>query len=393
MICGIVCEYNPFHNGHLYQINKAKESSDAIVCVMSGNFVQRGECAYADKWTRAETAVKNGANLVIDLPTPWSNASAGTFARGSIGLLSAFGIDILSFGSETDDASVLLKCAEIANNKNTLKKAKDYMSSGITYPTALAKAVSEDFGKELADVFSGANNTLAIEYIKAANELGCSFSYLPIKRFAAMHDSNNTAHSIASASKIRQLGIKEESFSFIPQSTAEALKALESQDLAPCSLKMCESAILSALREMPKSDYELYVTDTSGLASRIYQSVQTAETLEMLYENAKSKNYTLARVRREVLSLFLKIPKSISDGIPPYIRVLAADEKGIELLKSAKSTATLPIVTKHSDIAKLDDKCKAVYEIQCSSTDKFSLCSKKIRPCGLEQTRSMSIIK
>ena len=131
MIAGIVAEYNPFHNGHLYHINKVSEAgADFIVCVMSGNFVQRGECACISKWKRAEIAVKNGADLVIDLPTPFASASAETFARGAVGLLLSFGVDFISFGSEYDSKEKLLTCLEALNSEKTGESIRKYMEIG-----------------------------------------------------------------------------------------------------------------------------------------------------------------------------------------------------------------------------------------------------------------------
>ena len=393
MIAGIVCEYNPFHNGHLHHINETRKKADYIVCVMSGNFVQRGECAYIDKWTRARLAVMQGADIVIDLPTPWSCAGAGSFARGSIALLQSFGIDMLSFGSETESLELLQKCADISTDPLLTEKAKQLMSQGLTYPAAISASAKDIYGEEFSDVLSGANNTLAIEYIKAANELSCSFSFLPVKRQGAMHDSSKAQGNIASASKIRGMENFDDIQKFVSPVTFEWLSDLKEVGVVPCSLSNCEKAILSSLREIRKDDYPIYISDRQGLSSRIYESVRTAESLQMLYENAKSKNYTLSRIRRDILSLYLKIPAVLSEGIPPYIRILAVNFKGLTLLKSAKENSRLPIVTKHSDMQYLNKKGREIYEIQCSSTDKFAICSEKIRPCGLEQRNSMIIVK
>ena len=139
MVTGIVCEYNPFHKGHLYQIEKAKSmGADKIVCVMSGNFVQRGECAFFDKHIRAKAAVMSGADVVIDLPTPWAMASAETFARGSIGLLQSFGIDALSFGCENDDEILLRACADKLKDEQTGLLIKKYTADGLSYPETVS---------------------------------------------------------------------------------------------------------------------------------------------------------------------------------------------------------------------------------------------------------------
>lgn len=392
MTAGIVCEYNPMHNGHMYHIEKTKNAgADFVVAVMSGNFVQRGECALLDKWQRAEIAVRNGADVVIDLPVPWATGSAESFARGSVSLLSSFGIDVLSFGSETEDKELLYLCAEAAENERVGALVRKYMSQGMNYPTALSEGVSEVFGDDARRIISSPNSTLAAEYIKQLKIYAPECQILPIKRIGADHDGDEVTENIASASKIRAM-LREDISCFVPEDTDSAVRNNLLKGTVH-RLENADRAILSSLREMKKEEYSLYVTDDSGLIARIYESVKTAATLDELYENAKSKNYTHARVRREVLNLYLKTEKEISKSVPPYIRILAVNEKGLSLLSEAKRKASVPIVTKHSDMAILDDFGQKVYALQCSSTDKFALMSEKIRPCGMEQKNSMIIIK
>ena len=153
MLAGIVCEYNPFHKGHLYQLEKTKQAgADAVVCVMSGNFVQRGECAFLDKWKRAEIAVRCGADIVIDLPVPWAVSSAENFARGSISLLKQSGVELISFGSETDDKEKLLLALKSTSDEKVRSLTKEYMSKGISYPLSLARAVRDIYTDEIADI-------------------------------------------------------------------------------------------------------------------------------------------------------------------------------------------------------------------------------------------------
>ncbi|MBQ8504070.1 MAG: nucleotidyltransferase family protein [Clostridia bacterium] len=393
MTGGIVCEYNPMHNGHIYHIEKTKAAgADFIVCVMSGNFVQRGECALIDKWQRAENAVRNGADVVIDLPVPWAMGSAESFARGSISLLSFFGIDMLSFGSETEKEELLQLCANAPENEKVISLLKKYMADGLNYPSALSKAVGEIFGEEAKKIISSPNSTLAAEYIKQLRKYSPECHILPIKRAGAQHDSDAPEGKFASASKIRTMLENEDVSHFVPDITAEMLSK-NSQAGTVHRLKYAERAILSSLREMKKEDYSLYVTDDSGLVSRIHESVKNAESLDELYSLAKSKNYTHARVRREVLNLYLKIPKDISKQAPPYIRILAVSERGLSLLAGAKRKLAVPIVTKHSDMAASDSFGKQVYALQCATTDKFALMSEKVRKSGLEQKNSMKIVK
>lgn len=393
MIAGIVCEYNPFHNGHLYHINEVKKSAKYVVCAISGNFVQRGECAFVDKWSRARTAVECGADIVLDLPVPWSCASAETFARGGVGLLTAFGIDTLSFGSETDDLNLLISAADFISSKKVTAEIKEYMSCGMSFPSALSKAAKFHLSDDALSVLLSPNSTLASEYIKAAKFLGEHIDYMPVKRVGAAHDSYAVTSHFTSASNIRQMGVCDEIRPLMPEIGFSILKDEAEKGFAPCLMKTNERAILSHLRSIPAEEYPLYISDDNGLQARIRQSINLSTNLDSLYLTAKSKNYTHARVRREILGLYLGIERNMSEGVPPYIRVLAASKKGLTLLSAVKNKSALPIVTKHSESAHLCEKAKAVYDLQCSSTDKFALMSKKIRPCGLEQKNSIFIGK
>ena len=394
MTAGIVCEYNPFHKGHLYHIRKTKEAgADFIVCVMSGNFVQRGECAFADKWTRAKAAVICGADVVIDLAVPWACASAENFARGSVGLLCDFGIDMLSFGSEWEDAQLLRRCADALGDNSVGYLLKEKMSAGLSYPAALCEAVGELYGEKEKEVLSSPNSTLAVEYIRALNRNSRSVSILPVKRKGSGHDSEEIIEGTASASKIRAFDNFSDGEEYIPEKVYSLLEKEFAEGNGPYIMKDGERAVLSSLREMKKKDYSLYVTDASGLAGRIYDAVQTADSLDSLYEKAKSKNYTHSRIRREVMNLFLKIPKDMSKEKVPYIRILAVSDRGISLLGKAKAISSVPIITRHGEASALSGRAKEVYELQCSSTDKFALFSEKIRECSQEQKNSMKIIK
>ena len=386
MVTGIVCEYNPFHKGHLYQIEKAKAmGSDSIVCVMSGNFVQRGECAFLSKHTRAKAAVMCGADVVIDLPTPWAMASAETFARGSIGLLRSFGIDALSFGCENDDVDLLTACSRKLKEDETGLLIKRYTAEGVSYPEAVSKALTEILGEKAGELVASPNNTLAIEYIR---QLTDNIKILPVKRYGASHDSGEAKHSIASASMIRKLFMSDEALSFVPADLVPLYKEADKY-----SLSYSERAILSSLRSMAKEELSLYVSDTNGLDMRIYDSIKNADSLESLYAMAKSKNYTHSRVRREVMNLWLKVRKDYSEGIPPYIKILAVSERGLSLLSQAKKNTDLPIITKHSEAKKLTGKAKEIYEAECRNTDLFSLCCEKIKECSLEKKHSLIIVK
>lgn len=394
MIAGIVCEYNPFHKGHLYHIKKTKAAgADYIVAVMSGNFVQRGECAYFDKWLRAEAAVRCGADVVIDLPVPWACGSAESFARGSIGLLCDFGIDVLSFGSESDDSALLKRCADAPDDERVGALLKKKMVEGMSYPLSLSEAVGEIYGEKEKEILSSPNSTLAVEYIRALRAFSPDTEILPVRRKGSDHDGEEIKDGIASASKIRAFSDFGQSEVYIPEEVYFLFSDAVKKGEAPSSMKNGERAVISALREMKKEEYSLYITDEKGLAGRIYEAVKTADSLDDLYEKAKTKSYTHSRVRREVLSLYLKIPKELSRGKVPYMRILAANERGLSLLSKVKENSAVPVVTRHLQMLSLSEEAQSVYELQCVSSDKFAVFSDRIRECSLEQKKSLIKIK
>ena len=389
MIAGIVAEYNPFHNGHLYHINKVKEKgAEHIVCVMSGNYVQRGECACLDKWSRAEMAVRNGADVVIDLPTPWACASAETFARGAVGLLVDFGVDFISFGSECDSKEQLLSCLEALENEKVKENFRKNMADGMNYPKALTLALQSECGNETAEILLSPNSTLGLEYLKALKSYGRENDFLPVLRVGAGHDSENVKDGIASASFIREKLFLEDVAAYLPESAVRIITDENEKGFAPCSLRTNERGILSFLREIPKEEYSLYISDENGLSDRIYSALKTATTLSELYDSVKVKNYTHSRIRREILMLYLRCNRELSEGTPPYMKILAASEKGITLLRGAKENSTVPVITRHAERESLTDKGKAVYDFECTATDKFSFFSERIRESGLEKSKS-----
>lgn len=389
-VAGIICEYNPFHNGHLYQIEQTRKEATHIVCAMSGNFVQRGDLAIVDKWTRAKIAVLCGADLVVEIPTPWACSSAENFARGGVHLLASIGADILSFGCENPDSRILKKAAEAVDAPMTGELIKAGMSKGLTYPAALRRAVAELFGNETAKVFDSPNNTLAVEYIRQSKKLGVSLDFLPIKRSKAQHAEEKLFYSsIASAAALRNFDRTEEIKNYIPDDGYEVLSELERAGLYPYRTGNAERVLLAFLRRMQAEEMIRYVSDENGLAQRLYRASRTADSFDELISNVKVKNVTLAAVRRAVFSCFLKIPCEIAAKLPVYIRILAMNKRGAEIIRN--SNCPLPIITRHSQSAALSDFGREIYNLECSCTDIYSLFSKKISDCSREQTSPIFI--
>lgn len=383
-VAGIICEYNPLHNGHVYQIEQTRKNATHIVCAMSGNFVQRGDFAIADKWSRAKAAVLSGADLVVELPTPWACSSAENFARGGVYILSCLSADVLSFGCENGSVSLLKKAAEAVDSLEVGAAVKHGTAAGLTYPAALRKAVCKVFGEETAEVFDSPNNTLAVEYIRQSMKLGIPFEYFSVKRNKANHLDEKISHSqFAGAGALRALEKVEMLKSYVPTAMFSELCTLEKGLLYPCKTENAERALLAFLRQMDLEEMSRYVSDDSGLAQRLYRASRTAPAFENLLSETKTKSITMAAVRRAVMSCFLKIKPEISKELPPYIKILAMNKNGAEIIK--RSQSKLPVISRHSQAASLSDFGKEVYSLECSCTDLYSLFSKKISSCSREQ--------
>lgn len=353
MITGIICEFNPFHAGHKYLIDSVKKENDGIVCVMSGNFVQRGEFAVYDKFNRAKTALENGADLVIELPCAYSLRSAEGFAKAGVEILEATNtVERIAFGAECDNMDELKRLSyEIAEKEQEIKAE---MKKGITYPAA-RKAV---IGSSLLDT---PNNILAVEYIKST-KLPCT----AVKRIGKGHDSDDEKYS---ASEIR--------------------KGLSADEI--CSMKNCEAAVLARLRCMTAKDFLEIEDVTEGLENRIADMVRISTSLDALYDNIKTKRYTHSRIRRIILKAYLGITKEYTEKVP-YIRILGFNSKGQEILAQMKKNANLPIISRYGDIEMLDEYGKALFELECRCTDLYNLGYKKPLPCGTEQRSKIIIL-
>lgn len=393
---GIVAEYNPFHNGHRYHIEQTKKltGADHVVAVMSGNYVQRGETAILSKWARAEAAIENGVDLVIELPTIWSIARAQDFASGAVSLLQSLGcVDVISFGSECGDTETLSKTAKILADKRVIKRMQDNLEMGMSFAGARAEAVRFFFGDSYYDILNEPNNTLGIEYIVANNkDRKRKAEVLTIPRKGAAHDSIIRSENIASASEIRRMILDGEKWDrFVPQNVVEIFEREKENQTGPTPYSKLEFSILCCMRQLRAEDI-LETPDVSeGIENRIHDAALKSRNLEELYSFAKTRRYPHARIRRIVLASFLGLTKEQCAGLPPYIKVLAMNEKGREILRAAKEKASLPIVTKAADFDGLSDRAKEVYSLEGMCTDVYSLATPVILPCGREQTTQVIV--
>lgn len=384
-ISGIICEYNPFHNGHKRHIEQTKKEYGAthIVGVMSGNFTQRGDTAIVDKYKRTETALKNGVDLVIELPVAYALGSAEQFAQGAVYLLNALGcVDIISFGSESGKIDLLKEAAGAVIYTQESEDFHNYMKNGMTYPAALQKAMEKFYTEDVIETLATPNNALAIEYIKALDEIGSSVKPVTVKRCIAPHDSEIAESSdILSASQLRKkLADKKDISQFAP--------SCDFSNIA--SLSNIEVAILSKLRAMSKTEIEKTPNVLMGLENRIYRAAAVAASLNELYFLVKTKRYTLARIRRIILSAFLGITKNDLKITPSYVRILGMNGKGKEILAAAK--CELPINTSLSQLEKINDNTKKQARLEQRCDNQYALALEKRLGCGLDYTAKPVIL-
>lgn len=379
-ISGIVCEYNPFHNGHAYHIEETRRNGAThIVCVMSGNFVQRGDVAVLDKFTRAELAVRCGADLVIELPVAYCLSSAENFARGAVYLLENLGcVDEISFGSECGDVDRLISAVNIADGISRTEAVREFRECGYTYPRAVSEILRRT-DIETADLISSPNNILAVEYLRALQYFKSGIKPFTVKRSGAGHDSAETSADTASASYIREH--LESAGQFVPEIWANALRN------GTADLKYLERAILYKVRTATDEEISA-VPDSNGLIERIYGN--SAQSLGELFSSVKSKSCTMAKVKRVILSLLLGIPKNT--GFPPYARVLAFNERGREVLSLTKKTKKIPVGTSLAKLGRLNADAHCFAELESRATDIYSLAWDKIQPSGQDYRKKMEII-
>ncbi len=363
-VAGIIAEYNPFHAGHAHHIRETRRllGDCAVVAVMSGNFVQRGDCAVFDKWSRAKAALEGGVDLVLELPTVWAVSSAESFARGAVELLSAAGVAThLSFGSECGDVDSLQRIAACLDSPEYRAGLRRFLDRGLPFAACRQRAVEKLLGAKTAALLSLPNNNLGIEYIRALNVLGNPIRPVTVLRTGAAHDGGGHPQ-YPSASYLRE----------------KILRGELSAD-NPAGLKHGERGVLAVLRAMEEEDFAALPDCGEGLSHRVYRAVRQGRTLEEIYDWAKTKRYAHARIRRAVLWGALGLREGDRPSLPPYLRVLGANGRGRELLREMKGRAALPVLTKPAH-----GKGIPLLELEAGCTDFYQLCREEPGPCGLE---------
>lgn len=382
---GLVTEYNPFHNGHLYHLNKAMEltGADISVAVMSGDFVQRGEPAVLDKYTRTSMALNSGVNLVVELPVNYAVSSAESFAAGALKVLDYIKADSIAFGSESGDIERLSKLAYIlCDNEDTLyKEISKYTANGISYAAARQKVVEKLTDKDTAAMLTSSNNILAVEYLKAIIKNNYAIKPYTVQRQGDSYNDTDIRSEYASATALRE-NLKADNISkYIPVKAGLILSS-NTNYIYPDDIT--EALFTRLLDILFASSYDKnvfienvmqYPDVSKEIAGRLYKSAmdmitrtvpQRSESKDnwafsfgSLCEHIKTKEVPLSRIKRALVRIILGLDKKHMGKYAnePYIRVLGFDKKGQEYLSYIRKTVEVPLITKTADYKEmlLDD--------------------------------------
>ncbi len=343
-VLGIIAEYNPFHNGHLLHLTKSKEETGAeySICIMSGNFVQRGNTSIVNKWVKAEMALKSGIDLVLELPTVYSISSAENFAEGAIKLLNSLKIvDIVSFGSENSDIDILNRISGILYEepKQYVEFLNEELKKGLSFPKARENAVLLYLNdKKYFNILNQPNNTLAIEYLKALKKYKSHIMPIAIKREKAFYNSNCIVDEYASATAIRNMIVNNQ-FNDIrkvmPRLAYDLLMQEIENNQYVIDISKFEKEILYSIRRLSTADLKKFPEVNEGLENSIKNAANSCNTLAELINIIKTKRYTQTRIQRILLYILLNITKKdmyISRKTVPYARILGYSQKGKALI-------------------------------------------------------------
>lgn len=358
-VLGIVAEYNPFHNGHLYHLEKSKKdtNSNYTVAIMSGNFTQRGSTSLMDKWSKAEVAIQCGIDLVIELPVLYATSSAENFAEGAVKILDSLKVvDSISFGAETDNLEILDKCADVLYREPREYKTllSHELKKGLSFPKARENALMMYLNdiRKFANVLSSPNNILGIEYLKALKKLKSNIQPVAISRYEVGYNDLSYTGNIASSTAIRNM-IKNNGFNALANlmpapSYTTLVQNIKAGHIIP-DISVFEKEIIYTLRKMEMQEIAELPDVSEGLESAIKNAANSCNSVVEFLNIVKSKRYTTTRLQRILLYALLGITKkdmAISKKVQPYVRVLGLNHKGKFLISEiAKANPKLEIVT------------------------------------------------
>lgn len=370
MAVAVICEFNPFHYGHRYLLGEAKRiTGTEVLAVMSGSFTQRGEVALCSKFERAKTALENGADLVLELPSAYAVANAERFAKGGVDTAKLFScVEYLAFGCEDDDLELLTKAAFARDDKKVKEIIAERMDGGDYYPRAYEYAARQVFGDKAADIITKPNNILAAEYIRALD--GSGIKPLPVKRKGAQHDSDMTDGEYASASYIRTLLRSG-------KDAGELLPEVPREITYPEKL---DTALLYKLRNMTAEEIRLLPDVGEGLENRIITAARSCPSVEALINEVKTKRYTRARICRILTCALLGITEELQTKDIRHARVLGFTPGGEKMLK----TCSGEIVTSVSKAMEKGGNTAELLAADIRAADTLALAYSTIKPCSAD---------
>ncbi len=407
-VLGIIAEYNPFHNGHLYQIQEAKKQTgaDYVVAVISGNFTQRGNTSLVNKWIKTDMALQSGVDIVIELPTVYSISSAENFAEGAIKILDSLKIvDTLCFGTETADFAALNNIANVLYNepKEYVSLLNHELGKGVSYPKARESALMMYLNdiKRYANILSGSNNILAIEYLKALKKLKSGMRPFSVQRKKVYYNDEKIVDEFASSTAIRKLvsrGQYDEIRKVIPTSSYMLLKEEIRKGSFVLDILKFEKEILYNLRKMTISEIAELPDVTEGLEHVIKNGADSCNSILDLMDIVKSKRYTQTRIQRILLYALLGITKKDmvnARKVTPYVRVLGFNKNGREMLSEiCKENRRINMITsvKKFEELNLNKALKEMLDKDIFATNVYTLGYEYNSTANLDYTNKMVIV-
>lgn len=387
-ITGIITEYNPFHNGHLYHLNSAKSTTncDGIICIMSGNFVQRGGPAIIDKWKRADMAISNGIDLVLEMPTFYSLSSAEYFARGSLSILDSLGVvSNIFFGSESGNVEDLIKISKILIDEpiEFKQELKNNLNKGLTFAKAREISLSKILNNtDLSKILASSNNILGIEYIKSILRLNSSIKPLTIKREGSSYNDKDLNSTFSSATSIREYINTSEPLQYLkeclPNNSFEILNTLYNENypfiFEEDMFKFIQHRLFSNcvnFNNLPEI--------IEGLDNKLLKELVNSTSLNEFILRVKSKRYTYSKISRILTQIYVGMDsfkyEDLIDVENLYARVLGFNDKGKNILKVIKKNSSIPIITKVQKHLN-----NPLLQLDIQATKNYSLLNNKLNP-------------